>query len=198
VSSIMPFLTLELRDQPTDPRRGSFHYTSLEIGSAYLGGQINFVKFRLEDSWYFPWPPKTVLAVSTRVGLAAPYGDTADLVIEDRFKAGGSTTIRGYKEDRVGPLDAGGNPLGGDLRLLLNLEWRYPIYRWLGGVTFFDVGMVTPKVSDFAFSALYPGVGAGLRIATPIGPIRLDVGYGLRQILNEDRVQVYLTIGQAF
>ena len=198
VSSIMPFLTLELRDQPTDPRRGSFHYTSLEIGSSWLGGQIDFLKFRLEDSWYFPWPPRTVLAVSTRVGLATPYGDTADLVIEDRFKAGGSTTVRGYREDRVGPLDAGGDPIGGDLLLLLNLEWRYPIYRWLGGVVFFDVGMVTPKVTDFAFSAMYPGVGAGLRIATPIGPIRLDVGYGLRQILNEDRVQVYLTIGQAF
>ncbi len=198
VTSVMPFLTLELRDQPTDPHRGSYHFTSLEVGSSALGGQINFVKFRLEDSWYFPWPPATVLAVSTRVGLAAPYFDTADLVIEDRFKAGGSTTIRGYKLDRVGPLDPGGDPQGGDLSLILNLEWRYPIYRWLGGVVFFDVGMVTPRVTDFAFDQFYPGVGAGLRITTPIGPIRLDVGYGLRQILKEDRVQVYLSIGQAF
>ena len=139
-----------------------------------------------------------MLAVSTRLGVAGPYGDTADLVIEDRFKAGGSTTVRGYKEDHVGPLDVDGNPQGGDLRILMNLEWRFPLYRWLGGVVFFDVGMVTPSVPDFAWSAFYPGVGSGLRITTPIGPIRLDVGYGLRQVRNDDRFQVYLTVGQAF
>ena len=198
VTSLMPFLTLELRDQPADPRWGSFHSTSFEVGSSALGGQVNFVKFRLEDSWFFPWPPSTVLAVSTRLGLAAPYGGSSALVIEDRFKAGGSTTIRGYKQDLVGPLDAGGDPVGGNLRVLLNLEWRFPIYRWLGGVTFFDVGAVTPEVRDFSFADFYPGVGGGLRITTPIGPIRLDVGYALRQVLTNDRVQVYLTIGQAF
>jgi len=63
---------------------------------------------------------------------------------------------------------------------------------------FFDTGMVTPNVSDFAWSAFFPGVGGGLRITTPIGPIRLDVGYGLRQVRNDDRFQVYLTVGQAF
>jgi outer membrane translocation and assembly module TamA len=80
----------------------------------------------------------------------------------------------------------------------LNLEWRFPIYRWLGGAAFFDVGAVTPEVKDFSFSDFYPGVGGGLRITTPIGPIRLDVGYGLRPIRNDDRIQVYLTIGHAF
>jgi outer membrane protein insertion porin family len=198
VTSVISFLTLELRDQPADPRQGSYHYTALEIGSSALGGTVNFVKFRLEDSWLFSWPPKTVLALSTRFGVAGPYGDTADLVIEDRFKAGGSTTVRGYKEDHVGPLDASSNPQGGDLRILTNIEWRFPLYRWLGGVVFFDAGLVTPSVTDFAWSAFYPGVGSGLRITTPIGPIRLDVGYGLRQVRNDDRVQVYLTVGQAF
>jgi outer membrane protein insertion porin family len=198
VSSVLSFLSLELRDQPTDPRQGSYHFAGLEIGSSALGGTVNFVKFRLEDSWLFSWPPKTVLALSTRFGVAGPYGDTADLVIEDRFKAGGSTTVRGYKEDHVGPLDAGGDPEGGDLRILTNVEWRFPLYRWLGGVVFLDAGLVTPRVSDFAWSAFYPGVGSGLRIATPIGPIRLDVGYGLRQVRNDDRVQVHLTVGQAF
>jgi outer membrane protein insertion porin family len=198
VTSFLGFLSLELRDQPADPKQGSYHFTGLEIGTSALGGNVNFVKFRLEDSWLFSWPPRTVLAVSTRFGLAAPYGDTADLVIEDRFKAGGSTTVRGYKEDHVGPLDARSNPQGGDLRILMNLEWRFPLYRWLGGVVFFDTGMVTPSVTDFAWSAFFPGVGGGLRITTPIGPIRLDVGYGLRQVRNDDRFQVYLTVGQAF
>ncbi len=55
-------------------------------------------------------PPPTVLAISTRLGLAGPYGGTDDLVIEDRFKAGGSTTIRGYPLDRVGPVDSANNP----------------------------------------------------------------------------------------
>lgn len=198
VGSVMPFLTLELRDNPADPRGGSFHYTSLEVGNTGLGGNVNFLKFRLEDSWYISWPPPTVLAVSTRLGLAAPYGGTGDLVIEDRFKAGGSTTIRGYKEERVGPLDAANNPLGGDLRFLVNLEWRFPIWRFLGGVTFFDVGTVTPKVEDFSFADFFPGVGAGLRISTPIGPIRLDVGYALRKVVDDDRLRVYLTVGHAF
>jgi len=198
VTSVISFLTLELRDQPADPKQGSYHFTALEVGSSALGGNVNFVKFRLEDTWLISLPLRTVLALSTRLGIAGPYGDTADLVIEDRFKAGGSTTIRGYKEDHVGPLDARSNPEGGDLRILTNIEWRFPMYRWLGGVVFFDAGTVTPSVSDFALSAFYPGVGSGLRITTPIGPIRLDVAYGLRQIRNDDRIQVYLTVGQAF
>ena len=151
-----PFLALELRDVPADPRQGSFHFTSLEVGSSALGGGIKFVKFRLEDSWFIPWPPPTVLAISHRLGLGAPSGGTDDLVIEDRFKAGGSTTIRGYERDRVGPLDADGNPERGDFSVILNLEWRFPIWRWLGGVTFFDVGAVTPRVKNFSFNDLYP------------------------------------------
>ena len=198
VTSLMPFLALELRDQPADPKHGSFHYVSFEVGTTALGGEVDFVKFQLEDSFFFSWPPSTVLALSSRIGLAAPYGRSDALVIEDRFKAGGSTTIRGYRLDKVGPLDASGNPLGGNLRILFNFEWRFPIYRWLGGVAFFDVGAVTPEVQDFSLSEFYPGVGGGLRITTPIGPIRLDVGYGLRQIRNDDRIQVYLTIGHAF
>ena len=198
VTSLQSFLTLELRDQPADPHRGSFHFTAFEIGSRVLGGDVNFVKFRLENTWLAPLPAQTVLAVSTRFGIAAPFGDSKDLVIEDRFKAGGSTTVRGYKLDKVGPLDDGGNPRGGDLSIITNVEYRFPIYRWLGGAVFFDTGMVTPTVSDFAWSQLFPGVGSGLRITTPIGPIRLDVAYGLRQVRTDDRIQVYLTVGQAF
>lgn len=198
VGSVMPFLALELRDNPTDPHGGSYHYASFEVGSSHLGGNVNFAKFILENSVYIGWPRSTVLALSGRLGLAAPYGDTEDLVIEDRFKAGGSTTIRGYRDERVGPVDASNNPQGGDLRILFNVEWRFPIWRFLGGVTFFDAGTVTPRVRDFAFSEVFPGAGAGLRLTTPIGPVRFDVGYALRQLRDEDRLQFYVTVGHAF
>ncbi|MCP6725905.1 BamA/TamA family outer membrane protein, partial [Klebsiella pneumoniae] len=87
----------------------------------------------------------TVIALSGRLGLAAPYGGSPALDIVDRFKAGGHTTSRGYPEDRVGPVDAVGNPAGGSGRLLLNAEWRFPVWRWLGGVLFVDSGTVTPE-----------------------------------------------------
>jgi len=198
VGSLMPFLALELRDNPTDPHGGSYHFTSFEMGSSHLGGSVDFVKFILENSVYIGWPRSTVLALSGRLGLATPYGHTQDLVIEDRFKAGGSTTIRGYRDERVGPVDASNNPEGGDLRILFNVEWRFPIWRFLGGVTFFDAGMVTPRVRDFAFNEFFPGAGGGLRINTPIGPLRFDVGYALRPLRDEDRLQFYVTVGNAF
>jgi outer membrane protein insertion porin family len=198
VGSVMPFLGLELRDNPTDPHRGSSHFAAVEVGSSALGGSVNFVKFVLENSVYLGLPHATVLALSGRLGLATPFGGTEDLVIEDRFKAGGSTTIRGYRDERVGPVDQFNNPEGGDLRLLFNVEYRFPIWRFLGGVTFFDAGMVTPRVRDFAWNQFYPGAGGGLRLTTPIGPVRFDVGYALRQLRNEDRVQLYVTVGHAF
>src|SRR5262249_57805582 len=101
--SATPAPALDLRDRPADPHRGSYHYTSFEFGTTALGGNVDFVKFRLEDSWFIPWPPPTVLAFSTRLGLAAPYGRSDALVIEDRFKAGGSTTVRGSKPAPIAP-----------------------------------------------------------------------------------------------
>ena len=198
ISSITPMLTLDRRDEPLDPTRGSFHQISVETGSRYLGSDIEFVKGWLETRWFWKWPAPTVMAVAGRLGLAEPYGGSAALAIQDRFYAGGATTIRGYREDRVGPLDAKGNPIGGNATAILNLEWRFPIWRWLGGAVFVDTGAVTPEISGLGFDAFKTGAGGGLRIKTPVGPIRFDVGYALSRIPDESRVQFYVTVGNPF
>ena len=65
---------------------------------------------------------------------------------------------------------------GGAALLVFNGELRFPIYRWLKGVGFVDVGNVYPKVSDISFTDLQIGVGAGARFDTPFGLIRFDLG----------------------
>ena len=199
IATLTHELTLDRRDQPLDPRRGSFHLASLEVGGFVLGGDADFLKTRLETAWLLDWLPPTVLALGLRLGLATPFGDTDDLPIEERFFAGGATTVRGYRERRLGPLDAKGNPLGGNVLVVVNVEWRFPLWRWLGGAVFFDSGAVTGRVADLAVDELRSGVGAGVRLRTPVGPLRLDVGYPLDRVPHQDqKLRVYVTVGYPF
>jgi outer membrane protein insertion porin family len=198
VASLTPAAVWDFRDDRFNPRRGSVHRVSLEVAHDGLGGDVEFVKGELATSWFFSWLPPTVLALSGRLGLASAFGGTDSLPIEDRFFTGGSTSVRGFRENRLGPRDASGNPVGGNALVVLSAEWRFPIWRWLGGAVFIDAGAVTPEVGDLSLSALRSGAGAGLRLATPVGPIRLDAGYALQPIPGESRFQVYLTVGYPF
>jgi outer membrane protein insertion porin family len=198
IASLTPTVVWDFRDDRFNPRHGSIHQVSLELASVGLGGTVDFVKSEFSTSWFFSWLPPTVFALSGRLGLAGPYGGTDSLPIEDRFFAGGGSSVRGFPENKLGPLDSAGNPLGGNALVVVSAEWRFPLWGWLGGAVFVDAGTVTPEVSDLRLSAFKSGVGAGLRVATPVGPIRLDVGYALQPIPNESRTQVYLTVGFPF
>jgi len=198
ITSVAPILTLDRRDEPLDPTRGSLHLFSVETATRYLGGDVSFLKARLETAWFLDWLRPTVIVLGGRLGLATTLGDTPALPIQDRFFAGGATTVRGYREDRLGPLDARGNPVGGNGLAIANLEWRFPIWRWIGGTLFFDAGAVTPEVRDLHWDAFRSGAGGGIRIKTPVGPVRVDVGYALQPISGESRTQVYVTVGNPF
>jgi outer membrane protein insertion porin family len=199
IATLTPEVTLDRRDLPLDPHRGSFHLVSVRGGGSALGGEADFVATRLETHWFFDWLPPTVLVVSARLGLAEPLAADDTLPIEERFFAGGAATVRGYRERRLGPLDARGNPAGGNGLAVFNVEWRFPIWRWFGGTVFFDTGAVTAEVEDLAPDELRSGVGAGLRLSTPVGPVRLDVGYPLDRVENQDqKPRVYLSIGHPF
>ena len=198
IGSLTPVVMWDFRDDRFNPRRGSVHRVSLEAAHRALGGNVEFTKSELSTSWFFSWLPPTVFAVSGRLGLAAPFGGTQSLPISDRFFAGGSTSVRGFPENQLGPRDAAGNPLGGEALAILSAEWRFPLWRWVGGAVFVDAGTVTPEVGDLSFSAFKSGAGAGLRVATPVGPIRFDVAYALQPIPGEDRLQLYLTVGFPF
>ena len=140
-----------------------------------------------------------LLASAARVGLAGTF-EGQDLVPSERFFAGGATTVRGYREDDLGPRSAiGDNEAGGGrAMLILNAEVRLPIYRWLRGVGFVDVGNVYPVVGDISFTDLQAGVGAGLRFDTPVGVIRLDLGVPANPRAFDPKWKVHFGLGHAF
>jgi hypothetical protein len=112
VASVAGSLTWDLRDAPLDPHRGSLNFASFETAADQLGGNVNFVKGRLETAWAFSWLPAAVLALAARLGLAAPFGGSTDLHRGPLLRGRGQHRA-GYREQR-GPLDAQGDPTGGN------------------------------------------------------------------------------------
>jgi outer membrane translocation and assembly module TamA len=92
-------------------------------------------------------------------------------------------------------------PTGGNEQLILNTEARIPlpIKQGLGLVVFYDGGNVFPSVGFRDFTSLYTNnVGLGLRYATPVGPVRIDLGHNLNPVPGIKSTQYFVSIGQAF
>jgi translocation and assembly module TamA len=113
---------------------------------------------------------------------------------DQRFYAGGSGTVRGYRYQSVGPEFADGNPTGGTNMQAFNLELRQRVGTNFGFVVFADSG----GVSSPSGSVYRLGVGTGVRYYTSIGPIRLDIAVPTRRRPNDDRFEIYIGLGQAF
>ena len=129
-----------------------------------------------------------------------------DLPAAERFFAGGANTVRGFAEDRLGErstLDRNGLPTGGNALLVFNSEVRVPVWRGLVVAAFVDAGNVFLRASDLDLAEIRGATGVGLRYLSPIGPIRVDLGFKLdRQTFaggaREGRTALHITVGQAF
>ena len=138
-----------------------------------------------------------------------------DLPPDQRFYAGGSGTVRGYRYQSIGPEFLDGNPVGGTALTALNAEFRQRLGKSFGMALFVDAGDVGEKLSPLSglvhggrCSSLEPsqnntscwavGVGGGVRYYTPIGAVRFDLAVPTFRRPNDDRFEVYIGLGQAF
>ncbi len=139
---------------------------------------------------------RSVLALRGLLGQA--YGvDVFGLPPDQRFYAGGSATVRGYRYQTLGPQFPDRKPVGGTAISAGTIEFRQRILSSYGIVTFLDVGQVSSNGAPFT-SNWHAGAGIGARYYTPIGPIRLDVAVPLNKLPGGDRLELYIGIGQAF
>jgi translocation and assembly module TamA len=139
---------------------------------------------------------RSVLALRGLVGQASGVG-VFDIPPDQRFYAGGSATVRGYRYQTLGPQFPDEKPTGGTAISTGTVELRQRILGNYGVVGFVDVGQVSANGAPFS-SEWHAGAGVGARYYTSIGPIRLDVAVPLNKLPGGDSFELYIGIGQAF
>ncbi|HET6279262.1 MAG TPA: translocation/assembly module TamB domain-containing protein, partial [Candidatus Polarisedimenticolia bacterium] len=200
----------DTRDNLFNPLHGHYLVGDFQISGQFLGSEADFTRFYAQVYTFRELFPNTVWAQAVRVGIGVPFGRSEDdpastgdplsgMPPTRRFFAGGDTTIRGFDLNDVGPTNAAGDPIGGEGLFILNEELRFPIFRRLQGVVFYDAGNVFHTLDEYALRDLRHVVGAGLRFATPIGPFRLEYGRILDpEPTDVSRGEFFISIGQAF
>lgn len=179
VSSLNLGFTRDLRDNRFNPTRGYLLFSQIEGAGSILGGDKDFWKWTSTGSIYFePFHKDHVLEFRLNTGLTDAFGASSTVPIFERFFGGGAESVRGYRERRIGPKDPVNNdPIGGEAMAVANAEYTVPVTDFLKGAAFFDIGNVWGRVQDFASGGFKTGVGAGARIKTPFGPVKLDYGF---------------------
>lgn len=198
IASILGTIQRDTRDRIIDPHSGSLQRLTVEVADLLLGSEVSFVKITGATHWFFPLFWETVGAISLRGGVADAFGAAGEVPISRRFFLGGSTTVRGYNFERLGPAGPDGTPTGGDVFVIANLEWRVPLYKGFGIVLFTDIGNVFRAIDNFVPGQIKGSAGLGLRYNTPIGPIRLDYGRKLAPEEHEASGRFHFSVGHPF
>ena len=157
-----------------------------------------FVILSAAGSTYVDFGSKGRSVLALRATLASVQGATTfELPPDQRLYAGGSSTVRGYKYQSVGPKFADNRPTGGTSLGAATVEFRQRFLSSFGAAVFVDAGEVSTSSAPFSGN-LRMGAGAGIRYYTPFGPIRADIALPLNKQKGDDGLEIYVGIGQAF
>ncbi|MBP9855429.1 MAG: outer membrane protein assembly factor BamA, partial [Candidatus Omnitrophica bacterium] len=191
----------DTRNNFTNPSKGWKLSQDLDFAGKWLGGDKDFVRYQVSNNIFFPLMWSSVLEFRLKTGIISAIGDSESVPIFERFFAGGASSIRGYDEREVGPLDPITlDPIGGEATAVGNIEYTVPLIQYIKLAGFFDIGNVWSDYKDFGTGSFKSGTGLGLRVKTPIGPINLDYGYPLADVATEsDRSgKFYFSVSRGF
>ncbi|MHC4512438.1 MAG: BamA/OMP85 family outer membrane protein [Planctomycetota bacterium] len=197
-SRIFLELDSDHRDSVLVPRKGHREFLRVDFVSPALGGDRHFTTLEVGWSAHLPLVENLQLVLGSRHGWLWP-GDGSDRVpIQERLFNGGENTVRSYNEAELGPKDVNGEPVGGEFRNILGVEMRCQILTNLEIAAFADAGNVGRQVEDYTFDDLKYGLGGGIRILLPIGPVRLDAAYNPDRDPGDEVWELHFSVGYPY
>ncbi|MDZ7758715.1 MAG: outer membrane protein assembly factor BamA [Desulfovermiculus sp.] len=184
-------------DRRLNPTRGTKNTLSLEYAGGILGGDDEFIKPEYEFSYFHPLFWKVVFNWHWKLGWIFEHGDE-EVPDYERYYLGGINTVRGYDWRDISITDDEGEDVGGYKSFYSNVEMVFPLKEDMGllGVLFFDAGDVWDK-NESIEPDLFKSIGAGVRWNSPMGPLRLEYGYPLDDLKDNDG-KFEFTVGQFF
>jgi len=187
-------------DDPTHGIRAALTATPTEslFGKAntFLILQGNSSTYLDLGHYFLGTTGRSILALRGLIGSIA--GATQfGLPPDQRFYAGGSATVRGFKYQSIGPLFPDGTPIGGTAIDAGTIEFRQRLVGNFGAAAFVDAGQVSAQNVPF-HGTVRIGPGIGVRYYTPIGPVRVDVAVPVNRPRGGDRFELYFGLGEAF
>ncbi len=197
-------LSRDTRDQFFFPTRGTASSVSLE--STFPGSDFEYYKLNLQGSWYFPLSPALTLKGFAGIGYGDGFGDSKEegLPFFKHYYAGGTRSVRGFRRRSLGPRDSGSTPepVGGDTRVLVNLETLFPAFGADGKdkrIGFFvDGGMVFDDTDSVDLGSLRYSAGLFFNWFSAVGPFSFSYGLPINEEDGDEKESLQISIGTVF
>ncbi|MCB1756285.1 MAG: BamA/TamA family outer membrane protein, partial [Gammaproteobacteria bacterium] len=175
-------------------RGGANPYWGNHLAVQFMGGHtslfsdINLFKTVLSMKWLRTFRSKHKLIMSLDYGAIAS-DEFSQIPASHRFYVGGDRSIRGFKYRSISPEDDDGNLLGGRFKEVGSIEYDYNFFEKWSAAVFLDAGRAFDKFDE----RYHVGTGVGVRWQSPVGPLRLDMGFGISEV--DIPILFHLSIG---
>lgn len=193
-------LTVDRRDSALVPSKG--HYDQFYLEGTLPGMGLEYYRASYQHQSFYPLSKGLTLAFNGEAAFGHGYGGN-DYPVFKNYYAGGIGSVRGYATGTLGPKDTNGNAVGGTTRLVGSIELGFPVPgtgadRTLRLFTFLDAGNVyaegvAPSLGELRYSS-----GLGLSWISPIGPLKVSLGFPLRKKEGDETQRFQFQIGTAF
>lgn len=197
-------LARDTRDSLIEPTSGYYISGLAEASPKFLGSSNNTYRLESKASIFYSFLDKAIRChLGAKIGNVNRFGgDHKRVPIYQRYFLGGGDSIRGFPYRSVSPVDRNEDPFGGESMLLSTLEISHPIWNFVRGAVFCDVGNAWKGSGDYTFNELNMGVGYGLRIKLPKvdAPIKLDLAYPVRNKVDgiDNKFRFHFNMGFTF